>query len=153
MEAEVRGECVGSLLDLMAINLFDAVRNTYEAEDDLKEENWKEVKRKCLESIPKCAKMYIYLDGVDLQKEEEILSEFTSRIVPRGWLCHDWSDVKEKYLKWKDSEDLKAVAEEMYNYTKEFVKDCDKAFIRLQPDLKIQACLKGGGEEAHIPGE
>jgi sulfite reductase beta subunit-like hemoprotein len=153
MEAESRGECMGSLLDIMAINLFDAVRNIYEAEDDMKERNWAEVKRKCLDSIPKCAKMYIYLDGVDLDKEDEILSEFTSRIVPRDWLCHDWSDVKEKYLKWKNAEDSQGVAEEVYNYTKELVSDCDKAFVRLQPDLKIQACIKSVGEEAHIPGE
>jgi hypothetical protein len=97
--------------------------------------------------------MYIYLDGVDLDKEDEILSEFTSRIVPRDWLCHDWSDVKEKYLKWKNAEDSQGVAEEVYNYTKELVSDCDKAFVRLQPDLKIQACIKSVGEEAHIPGE
>jgi sulfite reductase beta subunit-like hemoprotein len=153
MEAESRGECMGSLLDIMAINLFDSLRNIYEAEDDMKEENWGEVKRKCLDSIPKCARMYIYLDGIELDKEEEILDEFISRIVPRRWLCHDWSDVKEKYLKWKTSEDSKAVAEEIYEYTKELVKDCDKAFVRLQPDLKIQACLKSGGEEAHVPGE
>jgi len=30
MEAEARGECAGSLIDLMAINLFDAFRNIYE---------------------------------------------------------------------------------------------------------------------------
>lgn len=152
MEAESRGECMGSLLDVIAINLFDSIRNIYEAEDDMKEDNWMEVRRKCLDSITKCARMYIYLDGVELQRDEEILNEFTSRIVPRGWLCHDWSDVTEKYLKWKDSEDSKTVAEEIYNYTKELVSDCDKAFIRLQPNLKIEACLKEG-EEAHIPGE
>ena len=152
MEAESRGECVGSLLDLMAINLFDSIRNIYEGEDDMKEGNWKEVKRKCLDSILKCAKMYVYLDGVEVDKEEEILTEFTSRIAPRDWLCHDWSQVKERYLKWKNSEDSKAIAEEVYNYTNDLVKDCDKAFIRLQPNLKIQACLKEA-EEAHIPGE
>lgn len=152
MEAESRGECMGSLLDIMAINLFDSIRNVYEAEDDIKEENWAEVKRKCLDSIPKCAKMYIYLDGVEIEKDEEILGEFTKRIVPRGWLCHDWSDVKERYIKWKNSEDSKTVAEEIYSYTKRLVNDCDKAFIRLQPNLKIQACLKEG-EESHIPGE
>jgi sulfite reductase beta subunit-like hemoprotein len=152
MEAETRGECMGSLLDVMAVNLFDAIRNIYEAEDDMREENWGEIKRKCLESIPKCARMYIYLDGVELQKEEEILGEFITRIVPRNWLCHDWSDIKERYLGWKNSEDSKVVVEEIYHYTKEFVKDCDTAFIRLQPDLKIQVCLKEG-EEAHIPGE
>jgi hypothetical protein len=152
MEAESRGECVGSLLDLMAINLFDSIRNIYEGEDDMKEGNWKEVKRKCLDSILKCAKMYVYLDGVEVDKEEEILTEFTSRIAPRDWLCHDWSQVKERYLKWKNSEDSKAIAEEVYNYTNDLVKDCDKAFIRLQPNLKIQACLKET-EEAHIPGE
>lgn len=152
MEAESRGECMGSLLDIMAISLFDSIRNIYEAEDDMREENWGEVRRKCLDSIPKCAKMYIYLDGVELQRDEEILSEFTSRIVPRGWLCHDWSDVKERYLKWKNSKDSKAVAEEIYDYTKELVTDCDKAFVRLLPNLKIQACLKEG-EEVHIPGE
>src|SRR5579875_1694259 len=152
MEAESRGECMGSLLDVMAVNLFDSIRNIYEAEDDIKEENWGEVKRKCLDSIPKCARMYIYLDGIELQRDEEILSEFTARIAPRGWLCHDWSDIKEKYIKWKNSEDSKTVAEEIYKYTKGFVSDCDKAFVRLQPNLKIQACLKEG-EEAHIPGE
>ena len=144
---------MGSLLDIMAVNLFDSVRNIYEAEDDMKEENWGEVRRNCLDSIPKCARMYIYLDGIELEKEEDVLSEFIARIAPRGWLCHDWSDVKEKYLKWKNVEDSKAVAEEVYNYTKELVSDCDKAFVRLQPDLKIQACLKSGGEEAHVPGE
>ncbi|HWP93063.1 MAG TPA: nitrite/sulfite reductase [Thermodesulfobacteriota bacterium] len=153
MEAETRGECMGSLLDIMAINLFDAIRNIYEAEDDMKEGNWEEVKKKCLDSIPKCARMYIYLDGVELEKEDEVLSEFTSRIVPRDWLCHDWSDVKEKYFTWKDFPVSKLLAEEIYNYTKELVKDCDKAFVRLQPDLKIQACLKSEGEEAHVPGE
>ena len=96
--------------------------------------------------------MYVYLDGVEVDKEEEILTEFTSRIAPRDWLCHDWSDVKEQFLKWKNSEDTKIIAEEVYNYTKDLVKDCDQAFIRLQPNLKIQACLKQG-EEAHIPGE
>ncbi len=153
MEAETRGECMGSLLDIMAINLFDAIRNIYEAEDDMKEGNWEEVKKKCLDSIPKCARMYIYLDGVELEKEDEVLSEFTSRIVPRDWLCHDWSDVREKYFTWKESPVSKSLAEEIYNYTKELVKDCDKAFVRLQPDLKIQACLKSEGEEAHVPGE
>lgn len=96
--------------------------------------------------------MYIYLDGVELDHEIEILNEFASRIAPRGWLCHDWSDVKDRYVKWKKSDDSKAVVEEIYNYTKELVNDCDKAFVRLQPDLKIQACLKEG-EEASIPGE
>ncbi|HEX3034850.1 MAG TPA: nitrite/sulfite reductase [Thermodesulfobacteriota bacterium] len=153
MEAESRGECMGSLLDIMAVNLFDSNRNIYEAEDDLKEENWGEAKRKCLDSIPKCARMYIYLDGIELDREEEILTEFTRRVVPRNWLCHDWSDIKEKYLKWKNAEDSKIIAEEIYGYTKEFVKDCDKAFVRLQPNLKIQVCLKEGSEEAHIPGE
>lgn len=153
MEAEARGECMGSLLDIMAVNLFDSIRNVYEAEDDMKEENWKEVKRKCLDSIPKCARMYIYLDGIELQEEEEILSEFVTKIVPRGWLCHDWSDIKEKYMEWRDAEVSKALAEEIYNYTRDLVKDCDKAFVRLQPDLKIQACIKGRGEESHIPGE
>lgn len=152
MEAESRGECMGSLLDIMAINLFDSIRNIYESEDDIREENWGEVKRKCLDSITKCAKMYIYLDGIEIERDEEILSEFTTRIVPRGWLCHDWSDVKEKYLKWKNSDNSKTVAEEIYGYTKGLVSDCDKAFIRLQPNLKIQACLKEG-EESHIPGE
>lgn len=153
MEAETRGECMGSLLDVMAVNLFDAVRNIYEAEDDMKEGNFEEVKRKCLDSIPKCARMYIYLDGVELENADEILSEFISRIAPKDWLCHDWSDLKEKYLVWKDSQVSKSVAEEIYSYTKELVQDCDKAFVRLQPDLKIQACLKTDGEEAHVPGE
>lgn len=152
MEAESRGECMGSLLDIMAVNLFDSARNIYEAEDDIKEENWGEVRRKCLDSMPKCARMYIYLDGIELEKEEDALSEFINRIAPRDWLCHDWSDLKDKYLHWKNAEDSKAVAEEIFNYTKELVSDCDKAFVRLQPDLRIQACIKSG-EEAHIPGE
>ncbi|MGQ0794540.1 MAG: nitrite/sulfite reductase [Deltaproteobacteria bacterium] len=152
MEAESRGECMGSLLDTMAVNLFDSVRNVYEAEDDMKEENWAEVQRKCLDSLPKCARMYIYLDGIELDNDEEILTEFTARIVPRGWLCHDWSDVKDKYIEWRGAPSSKALAEEIYKYTKELVDDCDKAFVRLQPDLKIQACLKTP-DEVHIPGE
>jgi sulfite reductase (ferredoxin) len=152
MEAESRGECMGSLLDLMAVNLFDAIRNVYEAEDDIKEGRWDEVKRKCLESIPKCAKMYIYLDGIELDSEELILNEFVSRIVPRGWLCNDWSDIKERYLKWKSSEGSEAVAIEVFNYTRELVRDCDKTFLRLQPNLRIQACLEGR-EEGSVPGE
>jgi len=152
MEAEIRGECAGSLLDVMAINLFDALRNTYEAEDDMKEENWGEVRRKCLDSILKCSKMYVFLDGIESEIEQEILMEFTRRIAPRDWLCHNWSDLRERYLGWKKSEDSKTVSENILSYTKEFVKDCDKAFVRLQPDLKIQACLEGG-EEASIPGE
>ncbi|MCI0453775.1 MAG: hypothetical protein L0Y68_02125, partial [Candidatus Dadabacteria bacterium] len=71
---------------------------------------------------------------------------------PRDWLCHDWSNVNERYLGWKNSEDSQAVAEEIFKYTRDLVKDCDTAFIRLQPNLKIQACLKES-EEVHIPGE
>ena len=152
MEAESRGECMGSLLDLMAVNLFDAIRNVYEAEDDIKEGRWDEVKRKCLESIPKCAKMYIYLDGIELDNEELILNEFVSRIVPRGWLCNDWSDIKERYQKWKSSEGSEAVAIEVFNYTRELVRDCDKTFLRLQPSLRIHACLESR-EEGSVLGE
>lgn len=157
MEAEARGECAGSLLDIMAVNLFDSLRNMYEAEDDAKEGNWKEVARKSLESIIKCAKMYVYLLGEEYEDEEKILSTFAEKILPKRWLCNDFSDIKVRYFEWKDKfskingsgedDGIENLALEMYNYAKNFVNDCDKAFVRLQPSLKIQACLKSKGED------
>lgn len=142
MEAESRGECAGSLLDIMAINLYDSIRNIYEAEDDIKSENWNAVKSKCLESLLLCAKMYVYLEGIEPQSEEEILTEFVNRIATKKWLCNDWSDIKEKYFIWKYSMESKNLAFEIYEYTKDFVKDSDKTFLRLLPNLKIMECSK-----------
>ncbi|MFA3783524.1 nitrite/sulfite reductase [Melioribacteraceae bacterium 4301-Me] len=147
MEAESRGECAGSLLDLMAINLFDSIRNIYEAEDDLKSENWNLVKEKCLDSILKCAKMFVYLEGVEPQEESEILNEFVKRINPKRWLCNDWSNIKENFLKWKYNKEEQETILQLYNYTKEFVYDCDKSYLRLQPSLKIMECIKNNGEK------
>ena len=172
MEAEARGECAGSLIDVMAINLFDSLRNIYEAEDDTKEGKWEAVAEKSLESIVKCAKMYVYLTGEEPEEEEKILSLFSEKILPKGWLCNDFSDIKERYFEWKNKlkgkgEDgkekeegrgeksterevveLEELAKEIYDYAKLFVSDCDKAFVRLQPNLKIEACLKSkGGDE------
>ncbi len=147
MEAESRGECAGSLLDIMAINLYDSIRNIYEANDDITAENWSEVKTKCLDSLLKCAKMYVFLEGIEPQDEEEILKEFVEKIAPKNWLCNDWSDIKEKYFIWKYSPDNKEVALEIYNYAEEFVKDCDKSYLRLLPNLKIMQCAKVMEEE------
>lgn len=146
MEAESRGECAGSLLDLMAINLFDSLRNIYESEDDIKAEKWNLVKDKCIESILKCAKMFIFLEGIEPQDEEEILDEFVTRIVSKKWLCNDWSNIKENYFKWKYSMPEKETVLELFNYTRDFVNDCDKSFIRLQPNLKIMECVKNNGD-------
>ncbi|MEG8946162.1 nitrite/sulfite reductase [Rosettibacter firmus] len=142
MEAESRGECAGSLLDIMAINLYDSIRNIYEAEDDIKAKNWSAVKEKCLDSILKCAKMYVYLEGIEPTSEDEILNEFVERINIKHWLCNDWSDIKEKYFIWKYSSDNEINAIEILNYTKEFVKDSDKSYMRLLPNLKIMECAK-----------
>ncbi len=142
MEAESRGECAGSLLDIMAINLYDSIQNIYEAEDDFKANNWSAVKEKCADSILKCAKMYVFLEGIEPQTEEEILTEFVNRIAPKHWLCNDWSDIKYKYFIWKYSQDNKDLANEMFKYTKEFVKDSDKSYLRLLPNLKILECAK-----------
>ncbi|MCL4550548.1 MAG: nitrite/sulfite reductase [Bacteroidetes bacterium] len=147
MEAESRGECAGSLLDLMAINLFDSIRNIYECEDDIKAENWKLVKEKCLDSLLKCAKMFVFLEGIEPQNEEEILDEFVSRISNKKWLCNDWSDIKDVFLKWKYSEVSKEAVLKLYNYTNGFVHDCDKSYLRLQPTLKIMECAKNNGDE------
>ena len=146
MEAESRGECAGSLLDLMAVNLFDSIRNIYESEDDIKAESWNLVKEKCLDSLLKCAKMFVSLEGIEPQEEEEILDEFRSRIASKKLLCSDWSNIKDDFLKWKYSEAVKETALELYEYTKEFVADCDKSYLRLQPNLKIMECAKNNGE-------
>ncbi|MGK9368459.1 nitrite/sulfite reductase [Melioribacter sp. Ez-97] len=140
MEAESRGECAGSLLDLMAVNLFDSIRNIYEAEDDLKNGDANIAREKCLEAILLSSKMFVYLDGIEPENEEEILSEFTDRIAPRNWLCGEWSDLKTKYFKWKNNPD--SGIDELLSYSKKFVYDCDKSFVRLQPNLKIQQCAK-----------
>lgn len=146
MEAESRGECAGSLLDLMAVNLFDSFRNIYEIEDDIKSGNWNLVKEKSIDSILKCAKMYIFLEGIEPVDEEEILNEFVSRIVSKKWLCNDWTNIKENYMKWKFAEAAKETALESYSYTKDFVNDCDKSYLRLQPNLKIMECVKNNGD-------
>lgn len=146
MEAESRGECAGSLLDLMAVNLFDSIRNIYESEDEIKAEDWKSVKEKCLDSLLKCAKMFVYLEGIEPQEEEEILNEFTARIVSKKWLCGDWSNIKDIFLKSKYSEAGKESVMGLYEYTKEFVADCDKSYLRLQPTLKIMECTKNNGD-------
>ncbi len=146
MEAESRGECAGSLLDLMAVNLFDSIRNVYESEDYIKAENWKEVKEKCLDSLLKCAKMFVYLEGIEPTAENEILNEFVSRIASKNWLCGNWSNIKDDFRKWKYSEAGKESALELYEYTKEFVEDCDKSYLRLQPTLKIMECTKNNGD-------
>ncbi|MDH7604683.1 MAG: nitrite/sulfite reductase [Melioribacter sp.] len=147
MEAETRGECAGSLLDIMAINLYDSMRNIYEAEDDIKAENWSAVKSKCFDSLLKCSKMYVYLEGIEPQNEEEILTEFVNRIVPKHWLCNDWSNIKDNYFIWKHSSDEKEIALRIFDYTKRFVEDSDKSYLRLLPNLKIMECAKITGEE------
>ncbi len=145
MEAESRGECAGSLLDVMAVNLFDAIRNIYEAEDEFKLANHEKVKAKLLEAIVKCAKMFIFLEGIELNTEHEILDTFEEKILPKQWLCHDWSDLKEKYFFWKDKP-ASAEVSEFISLTRKFVSDCDSAFLRLQPDLKVQQCIREEGD-------
>jgi TusA-related sulfurtransferase len=130
----------------MAVNLFDSFRNIYEIEDDIKSGNWNLVKEKSIDSILKCAKMYIFLEGIEPVDEEEILNEFVSRIVSKKWLCNDWTNIKENYIKWKFAEATKETALESYNYTKIFVNDCDKSYLRLQPNLKIMECAKNNGD-------
>lgn len=147
MEAESRGECAGSLLDIMAINLYDSIRNIYEAEDDFNLEEWNNVKQKCLDSILKCSKMYVYLEGIEPQNEEEILTEFVNRIVHKNWLCNNWNDIKDNYFIWKYSSDNKQTSFEILEYTKKFVEDADKSYLRLLPNLKILECAKVTGEE------
>jgi sulfite reductase beta subunit-like hemoprotein len=155
MEAEARGECAGSLLDIMAINLFDSFRNIYDIENELKTNIRSEsIKEKILDSILKCAKMYVYLEGEEPQEEEKILSMFAERILPKKWFCSDWSNIREKYneIKLKNFSELSEnEIKEYIIYAKNFVKDSEKAFVRLKPNLKIQECL--ARKEEHIPGE
>ncbi|AFN74107.1 putative sulfite reductase, contains SirA-like domain [Melioribacter roseus P3M-2] len=139
MEAESRGECAGSLLDLMAVNLFDSIRNIYEAQDDIKAGLINDAKRKCLESILLSSKMFVFLEGIEPETENDILSEFVNRIAAKNWLCNDWSNLKDIYYELKNSPGDKI--DELFNYSKEFVYDCDKSFVRLQPNLKIQQCI------------
>ncbi|MGK9475651.1 nitrite/sulfite reductase [Melioribacter sp. OK-6-Me] len=144
MEAESRGECAGSLLDLMAINLFDSIRYIYEAEDYIKIGDIDSARNKCLEALLLSSRMFVFLDGIDSENEDEILNEFIARIVPRKWLCNDWSDLKNRYYQWKSNSN--ADITELLKYSKDFVYDCDKSFVRLQPNLKIQQCAKIEGE-------
>jgi sulfite reductase beta subunit-like hemoprotein len=156
MEAEARGECAGSLIDLMAVNLFDSFRNIYDIKVEEKVYGVKRdsIKEKILDSIMKCAKMYDYLEGEEPQEEEKILNIFVERILPKRWFCSDWSDLKQKYYEIK-SEDFEKISEEkireFIKYATDFVKDAEKAFVRLKPNLKIQECLRQ--KEEHVPGE
>lgn len=150
MEAEARGECAGSLLDLMAVNLFDAYRNIYELEqEDIKLKRWDDVKQKLIDSIVKCAKTYVYLEGIEPQDPQEIIMEFISRIIPKSWFCSNWSDLDSVFenIKSSQGEDIA----KFYPYVKNFVKDAEKAFLRLKPNLKVKECL--ARKEEHVPGE
>ncbi len=147
MEAEARGECAGSLIDLMAVNLFDAYRNIYEIEYLKQHRKFSEIKANLLDSIIKCAKTYVYLEGEEPQTEEDILRQFESKILPKGWFCSDWSELISTYHKIKETADSESILN-FINYVKEFVKDSEKAFIRLKPNLKIQECRRAtGGDE------
>lgn len=147
MEAESRGECAGSLLDLMAINLFDAIRNIYEAEDDIKAGRIENVRTKCLDAILSSARMFVYLEGLEPQSEEEILADFSEKIAAKNWLCNDWSTLKEQYYEWKTRTHFRP--EELIEFARKFVYDCDKSFVRLQPNLKIAVCAKSQEEEVY----
>ena len=147
MEAESRGECAGSLIDLMAINLFDAIRYTLEADDLAKIGKFEEAKKLLLDAMRKCAKMYVYLLGIEEDDPQKLFDEFVKNIVPKGWLCSDWADITQKYKEFEklpaNSENIRKIS----SYVSEFVKDCDKAFVRLQPNLKIEVCKKGGDSD------
>ncbi|MCX7734697.1 MAG: nitrite/sulfite reductase [bacterium] len=150
MEAESRGECAGSLVDLMAINLFDSYRNIYEIEqEDIKLGRWNDVKEKLLDSLLKCSKTYVLLEGIEPQNPDEILDEFVKRILPKNWFCSDWEDIRETYknIKETDGEEI----QKFYPYVKNFVKDAEKAFLRLKPNLKIMEC--SAKREENVPGE
>jgi hypothetical protein len=98
--------------------------------------------------------MYDYLEGEEPQEEEKILNIFVERILPKRWFCSDWSDLKQKYYEIK-SEDFEKTSDEkireFIKYATDFVKDAEKAFLRLKPNLKIQECLRQ--KEEHVPGE
>ncbi len=150
MEAEARGECAGSLLDLMAVNLFDAYRNIYEVEqEDIKLNRWDDVREKLADSLVKCAKTYVYLEGIEPQQPEEIIKEFINRIIPKNWFCSDWSDLESVFKNIKSCRQEELTS--FYPYVKNFVKDAEKAFLRLKPNLKVKECLARRDE--HVPGE
>ncbi len=139
IEAAKRGECAGSLLDIISISLFESLREVYEAEEYLNDEDYQTVTQKCFNAVLGCIKALMYLKGIDLSNPKEILDSFPS-IVNEKILPKEYNTIANEAMEWmKDITKIdKKKANEILNRTSEFVKQVDKAFLRLTPELKIE---------------
>ncbi|MCX8029686.1 MAG: nitrite/sulfite reductase [Brevinematales bacterium] len=148
LEAAKRGECAGSLLDIISISIFESLREVYEAEEYLQDEDFSTVVQKSFNAVLGCMKALLYLKGLDLSTPEEIIDNYKNLIIPDRILPREYDSITEDVIEWiKNVNKIdKYKANEVLNKVSLFVRDVDKAFLRLTPELKIEA-LRNSGED------
>ena len=144
MEAASRGECAGSLIDVIAINIFEGLRYVYEAEEILSEGNYKGAIKKSIDAVVSCARALLYLEGVEYQDYREILKELEKKTIAKCYISRDFSGVLSRVEEWygildNGMKNIDSLALECLRYAEEFTRACDEAFSRLSPKLKIKA--------------
>lgn len=148
IEAAKRGECAGSLLDIISISIFEALREIYEAEEYLQDEDYSTVVQKSFNAVVGCIKALLYLKGLELEDPKEIFQNYKNLIVPDRILPETYNNIDEEAISWISNINKidKKTANQILNRSSLFVRDVDKAFLRLTPELKIEA-LKNGDDD------
>lgn len=144
IEAAKRGECAGSLLDIISISLFEAQRELYEAEEYLENEDYGTVIQKSFKAVVNSIRSLLYLDGLEIEDEMEILSKYRENIVPKNILPSKFNNIGDEAKIWPTliSTINMEKAEEILKFASKFVKIVDKSFLRLTPELKIEQLNK-----------
>ncbi|MFN4245231.1 MAG: hypothetical protein ACK4F9_03660 [Brevinematia bacterium] len=147
IEAAKRGECAGSLLDIISISLFESLREVYEAEEYLQDGDFSTVVQKSFNAVLGCVRALLYLKGIELSDPKEIFENYRSiiqdRILPR-----EYDTITDEALEWMKNVNKISYeeADRILDRVSLFVKNVDKAFLRLTPELKIEA-LKNGDKD------
>lgn len=150
IEAAKRGECAGSLLDIISISLFESLREVYEAEEYLQDGDYSIVVQKSFNAVVGCIKALLYLKGLELNDPNDILNNY-NLIVNDGILPKEFNNIDSQVLDWLKN--VNKIDHNEANYILDiaslFVKSVDKAFLRLTPELKIEA-LKNSDKDEEI---
>lgn len=148
IEAAKRGECAGSLLDIISISIFEALREVYEAEGDLQDEDYQTVIQKSFNAVVGCCKALLYLKGLELQEPLEILQKYKELVLPDRILPKTYDTITDEAVEWMKNINKfdKETTEKVFDKVSLFVRDVDKAFLRLTPELKIEA-LKNSDDD------
>jgi sulfite reductase beta subunit-like hemoprotein len=144
LETEAAGECAGSAIDELAISLFNGLRKVYEAEDYLNSKQWNEAADLSTEAVYDGIALLVGLTGAPFAEHsrEELLDLFRTVVLSKDWLCSEWEELPDFLANAGTTADPERTAVDLHAYAKRFLRDCDDAFLRLQPDLSIAACAK-----------